>query len=406
MIYRIVGFLVLLLALPALGAEDDRKDKLDTPAQLYQALVKEADKAQQDYNNALGEASGQERAKLRKNRPNFGPRFVALAEKYPKDPAAVDALVRVVTDHFSRDAYSDVSKALNVLLRDHVGSEKLAGVCDALSFRVDQQDAETFLLAVLEKSPRKNVQAEACLALAHLSHLRVDILQELKDPDKRNSLTKSYGAETIQALEKLDAKQQTAESQKYFRLFVDKYSGELAPSRVAEMCLMLADSNDGVSEEVLRSLLATDARTEDQGAATLFLAKVLSDRASSLAGTESAKAAKLLAESETLLERAANKYADVRLEYFGSVGKKAKRELFALRYLSIGKVAPDIEGEEQYGKRFKLSDYRGKVVRLDFLELGLRRLSGLLAPRAVAREETRKQALRPHWSQRQSLQAR
>jgi peroxiredoxin len=37
-----------------------------------------------------------------------------------------------------------------------------------------------------------------------------------------------------------------------------------------------------------------------------------------------------------------------------------------LRYLAIGKVAPDIEGEDIDGRRFKLSDYRGKVVLLDF----------------------------------------
>ena len=31
-----------------------------------------------------------------------------------------------------------------------------------------------------------------------------------------------------------------------------------------------------------------------------------------------------------------------------------------------GKTAPDIEGEDIDGKKFKLSDYRGKVVVLDF----------------------------------------
>jgi hypothetical protein len=34
--------------------------------------------------------------------------------------------------------------------------------------------------------------------------------------------------------------------------------------------------------------------------------------------------------------------------------------------LAIGKVAPEIEGEDVNGKSFKLSDYRGKVVVLDF----------------------------------------
>jgi hypothetical protein len=32
----------------------------------------------------------------------------------------------------------------------------------------------------------------------------------------------------------------------------------------------------------------------------------------------------------------------------------------------LGKVAPEIKGEDIDGKAFKLSDYRGKVVVLDF----------------------------------------
>ena len=34
--------------------------------------------------------------------------------------------------------------------------------------------------------------------------------------------------------------------------------------------------------------------------------------------------------------------------------------------LAVGTAAPDIEGEDSDGKTFKLSDYRGKVVLLDF----------------------------------------
>jgi len=32
----------------------------------------------------------------------------------------------------------------------------------------------------------------------------------------------------------------------------------------------------------------------------------------------------------------------------------------------VGQVAPEIEGQDQDSNRFKLSDYRGKVVLLDF----------------------------------------
>jgi hypothetical protein len=38
----------------------------------------------------------------------------------------------------------------------------------------------------------------------------------------------------------------------------------------------------------------------------------------------------------------------------------------ALLHLAIGKVAPEIEGEDMDGVKFKLSDYRGRVVVIDF----------------------------------------
>ena len=48
------------------------------------------------------------------------------------------------------------------------------------------------------------------------------------------------------------------------------------------------------------------------------------------------------------------------------MAERVAGELFEIRNLSVGKTAPDIEGEDQDGKRFKLSDYRGKVVLLYF----------------------------------------
>jgi hypothetical protein len=40
--------------------------------------------------------------------------------------------------------------------------------------------------------------------------------------------------------------------------------------------------------------------------------------------------------------------------------------LFELDHLQVGMVAPDFEATDQDGTKFKLSDYRGKVVLLDF----------------------------------------
>src|SRR5262249_53877714 len=71
-------------------------------------------------------------------------------------------------------------------------------------------------------------------------------------------------------------------------------------------------------------------------------------------------------EAEALFEQAVEKYSEVKLPEGGTVGGKAKGELFEIRHLGVGKEAPDIEGQDQDGKTFKLSDYRGKVVLLDF----------------------------------------
>lgn len=45
---------------------------------------------------------------------------------------------------------------------------------------------------------------------------------------------------------------------------------------------------------------------------------------------------------------------------------QVKSKVFVIEKLSIGCVAPDIEGTDQDDKSFKLSDYRGQVVLLDF----------------------------------------
>ncbi len=72
------------------------------------------------------------------------------------------------------------------------------------------------------------------------------------------------------------------------------------------------------------------------------------------------------AEIAALFERAAETYGDVEHPYGGTIGEKARSELFEIRNLAVGEVAPEIEGVDQHGQRFRLSDYRGKVVLLDF----------------------------------------
>ncbi|MAQ77534.1 MAG: hypothetical protein CMM19_00120, partial [Rhodospirillaceae bacterium] len=62
---------------------------------------------------------------------------------------------------------------------------------------------------------------------------------------------------------------------------------------------------------------------------------------------------------------AVEKYPQVRT-YKGQLSELAGREKFKIEHLSVGGIAPEIIGEDIAGKPIKLSDYRGKVVLLDF----------------------------------------
>ncbi len=84
-------------------------------------------------------------------------------------------------------------------------------------------------------------------------------------------------------------------------------------------------------------------------------------------------AAALAAQAEQAFESVVHDYGDCpNLRTVGvrppasTLGGEAEPELFELRHLSIGRAAPEIQGEDLDGGGLKLSDYRGKVVLLVF----------------------------------------
>jgi len=71
------------------------------------------------------------------------------------------------------------------------------------------------------------------------------------------------------------------------------------------------------------------------------------------------------AEAQKVFEDVVAKYGDVKGGR-GTLAEAAKGQLHEIRDLAVGKVAPEIEGQDVEGHPLKLSDYRGKVVVLDF----------------------------------------
>jgi len=165
-------------------------------------------------------------------------------------------------------------------------------------------------------------------------------------------------------------------------------SDHLRSDRIGPICLRISTGFRGEYESFLRTVLEKSPHRKVRALACLALAQFLNNRSQRLdrikeqpelakeyaalfgkdylARLRRQDREKVTREIEALFEQAADKYADEKIPYSGTVAEKARAELFEFRHLLVGKEAPDIEGEDQDGKRFKLSDYRGKVVLLDF----------------------------------------
>jgi hypothetical protein len=282
----LVGTLVLLALAPALRALDEPK-KPPTPAEQVRALEREFREQQQAFQKAYQEAKTQEEKQKvfeeKYPRPDkFAPRFLAVAEKNPKNPVAVDALIWVVRNS-PRQAGRDSprTKAIELLRTNHIRSEKLAAVCSSLGYSPDSA-SQKLLREAIQKSPHRAVRGTACLALAQNLKEQIDIMGRIRDqPRMAQAYEQSLGKESVEALKKQD------------------------PDKVAK-------------------------------------------------------------EVESLFKRVAAKYADLTDPRQRKMGDVANKELYEIRNLAVGKVAPDITGEDIDGKKFRLSDYRGKVVLLDF----------------------------------------
>ena len=365
----IAGLVALLLVGPATRGDDPDK-KPPGPKAQYDALVKEHSAAQQAYFKAVGKAkTPEDRQKLMKEEaPKLEKvlaKFLDLARKHPKDAVAVDALLVVARDNMASSAGgTSQKKAREMLAKDHITSDKIGPLCQQLTFDYDGNN-DKLLRTILEKNPAKGVQAEACLALAQNLGQRAAIVRRLAaDKDAAKRYEGFLGKEKTAELLKLDPAKLEKEGEALSKKFAEKYVGELKPERLVSLCQRLAFSSDKGSEALLRKLAAHDKK-EVKGVAVLTLARVLKRQADDKADKDKKAAKKLLKESEKLFEEAQKKYADVKA---GSrtVAEVAKGELYEIRHLSIGKAAPEVEGEDQDGKKFKLADYKGKVVMLDF----------------------------------------
>ncbi|MAG56690.1 MAG: hypothetical protein CMJ83_10405 [Planctomycetes bacterium] len=131
---------------------------------------------------------------------------------------------------------------------------------------------------------------------------------------------------------------------------------------IGRACRRLVYLTDSASERFLRTVLRRAPDVDVRGQACFALARGLARRAGLATGKDGPA---LRAEADRLFERILKEFS--KGKGFGmKLGDHAERDLFELRHLVVGKTAPDIKGCDADGAAFKLSDYAGNVVLIDF----------------------------------------
>jgi hypothetical protein len=250
---------------------------------------------------------------------------------------------------------------------DHVQSDKLVNVCQALANVVNAEDEEAFLRAVLEKNKNDDVQGEALLALGQRLGQVATVARSFKEnAEKAKQYEQYYGKDYVGQLLKTDPAKVESESEQFYHRFAENHLAKLKDDRVQSLCQRFGRSADKGGELVLRTVLEKNAKREVQGMACLALGQLLKKRSEGIPESQPEEAKKTQEEAEQFLTRAQKDYGDIKAGYLGSVARHAEGELFELLHLGKGMVVPDIEGEDLDAQKFKLSNYRGKVVLLDF----------------------------------------
>ena len=135
-------------------------------------------------------------------------------------------------------------------------------------------------------------------------------------------------------------------------LVADHFTSE----RMAQACASFP--NDDAGKALLERLVAESPHLAVRGSACYVLAQRVGPPRGDQAWTTKDQYV-------ALLKRIGAEFPDVEM-YGTKLGDLARGGLFEAEHLQIGMDVPDIAGEDIAGVPFKLSDYKGKVVMLDF----------------------------------------
>jgi cytochrome oxidase Cu insertion factor (SCO1/SenC/PrrC family) len=138
---------------------------------------------------------------------------------------------------------------------------------------------------------------------------------------------------------------------------------------VARVLRVVGGSNDDDTQKFLREVLAKNPDHKIQAQACKALAAGLEKAAQIMDPVKSNPDLRTMAEKQQGKEAVEKGIAEAdrkRKEAEELTRTLSEKYGDVFTVVAVGKPAPEIEGEDADGKKFKLSDYRGKVVLLDF----------------------------------------
>ena len=300
-------------------ADEPAKQEKSDPAKELATLEKEFNEAQQAFYQALqGAKTPEERQQVFKEKQpkpaEYAERFSKLAEKYPDRPEATMALAWIVGHARGTDA---ANKAL-VKVKEKVAAIEDLDQLNKVLQKLQPPFAFMDLAAPSAEKAKKNLDNPQAVPV--LIWVCSATLYSGGTP-----LAKLYDSTVDLLMERFPERK------------------ELAPLGN----WLAQDSNPEWAEKHLRKLVEKNSDEMTQMSAKFGLASILKNK-------------------DEASQPEAEKLFQSIVEEKNHLSPQATEELSDMKVRGLGKPVPEINGEDLDSKLFKLSDYKGKVVLLDF----------------------------------------
>jgi hypothetical protein len=310
-----------LSAQSGIRADNKAKQTKNDPATEFATIQSEWSNAQQDFYKAFQEAKtkGERQKVLKDKRPNpeaFADRCLKLAEASPDSPVYMEALAWVL----GNASRTPAAKAALPKLK-----EKLAGIPDLNQLHKSLKGVQASSL--IEVAPLVAEKARKNLDHPQAAPLLIWVASATLYSGGSPTLSKLYN-DTVDVI-------------------MDRFVERDDLAQLADWLAM--DDDPPWAEKHLRRLREKNPSEAVKTHATYGLAAVLKNK-------DEASQPECQKLFESIIAAASK----------GELAEQAKKELDEMKVRGIGKPAPEISGTDLDGKPFKLADYKGKVVLLDF----------------------------------------